>query len=58
MKDTLEFLRGAVRPLVTFAVVAAWIAAVFIGLVPLDMGIVGAIIGFWFGSRPQKGDAA
>lgn len=56
MNNLLKFLRGAVRPVVTLGLVAAFVAAAFSSgeaaelLGPPSM----LIVGFWFRDRTNK----
>jgi len=61
--DILETIRGAVRPIITFVVVAALVAVMIYLVVKFAdqemtktvlvafLALTGPIIGFWFGSR-------
>ena len=55
----LEFIRGIVRPVVTFSFVGATVYLSVIGKIdPKDMlGLTGIVIAFWFSDRKTpKGD--
>ena len=52
----LEFLRGSVRPIVTYALAGAFIVGFFQGLISADafLGMALFAIKSWFDSRQDK----
>lgn len=53
MKDALQFLRGSVRPITTYLIVAAMILLVFRYPEHVKEFLIlgGTVVGYWFGSR-------
>ena len=54
--ETLDFIRGVVRPVVTMGLVGAATAAVFVGRLDAEWlaGAASMAAGFWFQARNDK----
>lgn len=52
----LDLVRGLTRPVALLALVAAIIAAVFVGLLPAEalLGTGGPVLGWWFKERSDR----
>ena len=54
--SVIDFIRGLVRPLATFMLVATIVYGFVVGVIgPTEMiAMVGPVLGYWFGERATK----